>query len=90
MEKYRKNFQKKIVETVCNGSSEKSDTVKFPGDVTIDYPPKINNALNNSVVSEKSKDEMSLDEYKQWVMNQISQFPVSGWVRSTFSSGGQL
>ena len=30
---------------------------------------------------------MSLDEYKQWVMNQISQFPVSGWVRSTFSSG---
>ena len=59
----------------------------FPGEVTIDYPPKINNALNNSVVSEKSKDEMSLDEYKQWVMNQISQFPVSGWVRSTFSSG---
>ena len=39
------------------------------------------------MVSEKSKDEMSLDEYKQWVMNQISQFPVSGWVRSTFSSG---
>ena len=58
-----------------------------PGDVTIDYPPRINNAVNNSVVSEKSKDEMSLDEYKQWVMNQISQFPVSGWVRSTFSSG---
>ena len=54
---------------------------------TIDYPPRINNAVNNSVVSEKSKDEMSLDEYKQWVMNQISQFPVSGWVRSTFSSG---
>ena len=37
--------------------------------MTIDYPPRINNAVNNSVVSEKSKDEMSLDEYKQWVMN---------------------
>ena len=24
---------------------KKSDTVKFPGDVTIDYPPKINNAF---------------------------------------------
>ena len=43
--------------------------------------------LNNSAVSEKSKDEMTLDEYKQWVMNEISQFPVSGWARSTFSSG---
>ena len=71
------------------GSENSADTsnVKYPGDVTIEYPPRINNAVNNSVVSEKSKDEMSLDEYKQWVMNQISQFPVSGWVRSTFSSG---
>ena len=72
-----------------DGSKNSAGTsnVKYPGDVTIEYPPRINNAVNNSVVSEKSKDEMSLDEYKQWVMNQISQFPVSGWVRSTFSSG---
>ncbi len=78
------NAVKKVEE-----SKKSADTsnVMYPGDVTIDYPPRINNAVNNSVVSEKSKDEMSLDEYKQWVMNQISQFPVSGWVRSTFSSG---
>ena len=78
------NAVKKVEE-----SKNTADTsnVMYPGDVTIDYPPRINNAVNNSVVSEKSKDEMSLDEYKQWVMNQISQFPVSGWVRSTFSSG---
>ena len=68
-------------------NSADTSNVMYPGDVTIEYPPRINNAVNNSVVSEKSKDEMSLDEYKQWVMNQISQFPVSGWVRSTFSSG---
>ena len=68
-------------------NSADSSYVMYPGDVTIEYQPRINNAVNNSVVSEKSKDEMSLDEYKQWVMNQISQFPVSGWVRSTFSSG---
>ena len=73
----------------ADGSENAADTnnVKYPGDVTIDYPPRINNASNNSVASEKSKDEMTLDEYKQWVVNQISQFPVSGWVRSTFSSG---
>lgn len=73
----------------ADGSKNSVDTSneKYPGDVTIAYPPRTNNALNNSVVCGKSKDEMSLDEYKQWVMNQISQFPVSGWVRSTFSSG---
>ena len=68
-------------------NSADTSNVMYPGDVTIEYPPRINNAVNNSVVSEKSKDEMSLDEYKQWVMNQLSQIPESGWVRSTFSSG---
>ena len=78
------NAVKKVEESK---NSADTSNVMYPGDVTIDYPPRINNAVNNSVVSEKSKDEMSLDEYKQWVMNQISQFHVSGWVRSTFSSG---
>ena len=78
------NAVKKVEES--KNSADTSNEM-YPGDVTIDYPPRINNAVNNSVVSEKSKDEMSLDEYKQWVMNQISQFPVSGGVRSTFSSG---
>lgn len=78
------NAVKKVEESK---NSADTSNVMYPGDVTIDYPPRINYAVNNSVVSEKSKDEMSLDEYKQWVMNQISQFPVSGWVRSTFSSG---
>lgn len=73
----------------ADGSKNSEDTSneKYPRDVTIAYPPRTNNALNNSGFLGKSKDEMSLDEYKQWVMNQISQFPVSGWVRSTFSSG---
>lgn len=86
-EKVAESFSDKIVGTVCNESNEKSGAVKFPGDVTINYPPRLNNTLNNSAVSEKSKDEMTLDEYKQWVMNKISQLPVSGWVCSTFSSG---
>ena len=30
---------------------------------------------------------MTLSEYKQWVMNELSQLPVSGWVQGSFSSG---
>lgn len=60
------NAVKKVEESK---NSADTSNVMYPGDVTIDYPPRINNAVNNSVVSEKSKDEMSLDEYKQWVMN---------------------
>ena len=78
------NAVKKVEESK---NSADTSNVMYPGDVTIDYPPRINNAVNNSVVSEKSKDEMSLDEYKQWVMNQISQFHVSGWVQFTTPSG---
>ena len=64
-----------------------SSTIKYPGDVTISYPPNLSNISYDSSISVKSKDEMTLDEYKQWVMNEISKMPVSGWVRSTFSSG---
>ena len=31
-----------------------------------------------------------MDEYKQWVMNEMSQMPVSAWVRSTYSSGATV
>ena len=33
---------------------------------------------------------MTMDEYKQWVMNEMSQMPVSAWVRSTYSSGATV
>uniref|UniRef100_UPI0040564E90 hypothetical protein n=1 Tax=Agathobacter sp. TaxID=2021311 RepID=UPI0040564E90 len=35
----------------------------------------------------KYKEDMTLDKYKQWVMNELSQLPVSGWVQNSFSSG---
>ena len=54
--------------------------------MVINYPPNLAK-VSNSSVGGKSKDEMTLDEYKQWVMNEISQMPVSGWARSTYSSG---
>lgn len=86
-EKVSESFSDKIVETVENSAITDSSTIKFPGDVNISYPPNLTNISYNSSISLKSKDEMTLDEYKQWVMNEISQMPVSGWARSTYSSG---
>lgn len=31
-----------------------------------------------------------MDEYKQWVMNEMSQMPVSGWYRSTCVGGSLI
>ena len=66
------NAVKKVEESK---NSADTSNVMYPGDGTIDYPPRINNAANNSVVSEKSKDEMSLDEYK--TMGYESNIPIS-------------
>lgn len=89
-EKKSESFTDKIVETVNNSSLTDSNSIMFPGDVTINYPPSLTNVSYNNAISEKSKTEMTLDEYKQWVMNEISQMPVSGWVRSTYSSGATV
>lgn len=59
----------------------------FPGDMVIPQPPTYNGFQYNSNISNKTKDEMTLDEYKQWFRNEVSQMPVSSWVRSSFSSG---
>ena len=74
------------IASVQMGSTD-SSTIKYPGDVTISYPPNLSNISYDSSISTKSKDEMTLDEYKQWVMNEISKMPVSDWARSTYSSG---
>lgn len=85
-EKVSESFSDKIVGTIENSGVTESSAMKFPGDMTINYPPNLAKVSNGSVGG-KSKDEMTLDEYKQWVMNEISQMPVSGWARSTYSSG---
>ena len=85
-EKVSESFSDKIVGTIENSGVTESSAMKFPGDMTINYPPNLAK-VSNSSVGGKSKGEMTLDEYKQWVMNEISQMPVSGWARSTYSSG---
>jgi hypothetical protein len=68
----------------------KSNSSAWAGDIVISYPPNYSNFTYDSSISNKSKEEMTMDEYKQWVMNEMSQMPVSGWVRSTYSSGATV
>ena len=41
----------------------------------------------DSSISNKSKEEMTMDEYKQWFMNEMSGMPVSAWYSSTCVGG---
>ena len=55
--------------------------------MVIPQPPNYSGFTYDSSISNKPKEEMTMDEYKQWFMNQMSGMPVSSWVRSSFSSG---
>lgn len=65
-------------------------TSAWAKDMVILYPPNYNGFTYVSSISNKSKEKMTMDEYKQWVMNEISQMPVSAWVRSSFSLGATV
>ena len=67
-----------------------STTSAWAGDMVIPYPPNYSGFTYDSAISNKSKEEMTMDEYKQWVMNEMAQMPVSAWVRSTYSSGATV
>ena len=55
--------------------------------MVISQPPNYSDFTYDSSISNKTKKEMTMDEYKQWVMNEMSQMPISGWYRSTCVGG---
>lgn len=63
-----------------NAQTEKSGMV-------VAQPPDYSGFTYDDSISEKSKDEMSLEEYKQWFKNEMSKMPVSEWYRSTCAGG---
>ncbi|MCM1345170.1 MAG: hypothetical protein NC246_15210 [Muribaculaceae bacterium] len=69
------------------GASGKTDSSVWAGDMVIWQPPNYSGFTYDSSISSKSKEEMTMDEYKQWFMNETSQMPVSAWVRSTIVGG---
>lgn len=68
----------------------KSNTSVWAGDMVIQYPPNYSGFTYDSSISNKTKEEMTMDEYKQWVMNEMPQMPVSGWYRSTCVGGSLI
>ena len=58
--------------------------------MVISQPPNYSGFTYDSSISNKTKEEMTMDEYKQWVMNEMSQMPVSGWYRSTCVGGSLI
>ena len=65
-------------------------TSAWAGDMVISQPPNYSGFTYDSSISNKTKEEMTMDEYKQWVMNEMSQMPVSGWYRSTCVGGSLI
>ena len=65
----------------------KTGSSAWKGDMVVPQPPNYSGFTYDSSISNKPKDEMTMDEYKQWFMNEMSEMPVSSWVRSSFSSG---
>lgn len=81
------SFSDKIDEVASGGNSASTSSTRFEGNMVIPQPPNYGGYTYDNTISNKSKDEMTLDEYKQWFMNEMVQMPVSSWVRSSFSSG---
>jgi hypothetical protein len=81
------SFINAINEVAGSENSAGSSNVKFDGDMVISQPPAYSNFVYNNTISNKSKDEMTMDEYKQWFMNEVSKMPVSAWYRSTCVGG---
>ena len=81
------SFINKVNEVAGSENSTSSSNIKFEGDMVIPQPPTHTGFVYNSTISNKSKEDMTMDEYKQWFMNEISHMPVSGWYSSTCVGG---
>lgn len=80
-------FKDTIQKAVENQQETGSETSKWAGDMIVPQPPNYSGFTYDSAISNKSKEEMTMDEYKQWFMNEMSKMHVSGWVRSTCVGG---
>lgn len=82
------NFADEVKKAEESRSTQtKSNSSAWAGDMVVPQPPTYSGFTYDSSISNKPKEEMTMDEYKQWFMNEMSEMPVSSWVRSSFSSG---
>lgn len=81
------SFQNVMEGTKENQKNTVVNDSVWAGDMLVSQPPDYSRFPFDNSVLNKSKEDMTLEEYKQWVMNELSQLPVSGWMQSSFSSG---
>ena len=58
--------------------------------MVIAQTPDYSGFTYDASVSNKSREEMTLEEYKQWFKNEMSKMPVSDWYRSTCVGGSLI
>lgn len=73
--------------TARQEATEKTNSSVWVGDMVISQPPNYSGFTYDSAISEKTKAEMTIDEYKSWFMNEMSKMPVSAWYRSICIGG---
>ena len=56
--------------------STTSTTSAWAGDMDISQPPNYSGFTYDSSISNKTKEQLTMEEYKQWIMNEMSQMPV--------------
>lgn len=81
------NFAEEVQKAEEKNAAEKSGSSAWAGDMVVPNPPSYFGFTYDSSISNKSKEEMTTDEYKQWFINEMSKMPVSSWFSSSFSSG---
>lgn len=82
------NFIDEVQKAAESRSTQtKSNSSAWAGDMVVSQPPTYNGFTYDSSISNKSKEEMTMDEYKQWFMNEMSKMPVSAWYSSTCVGG---
>lgn len=81
-----KSFENELKRASNLGNIDESFNVpKFEGDMIINQPPNYSNFIYDNAISNKSKDEMTMGEYKQYIMNEMSRIPVSSYYRASYS-----
>lgn len=84
------SFEDKVSKIAADNSITASKSPQFSGDMVISQPPVYNYYNYDSTLANKSKEEMTMDEYKQWFYNEMSQMPVSAWYQSTCVGGSLI
>lgn len=84
------NFVEEVQKAADTSTAVTTSPSPWEGDMIISQPPSYYGFTYDSSISNKTKEEMTMDEYKQWFLNEMSKIPVSGWYRSTCVGGALI